>query len=107
MSSKKSDKPTFWGSFFFVITGCVVSFFLANITAYLGCRAAGVSDGGWNWQFIGAFIVGSFYGPLSFVCAFFYAAKKIEDRFLAFVAALGGSALSAFAVSWTSYLLYR
>lgn len=106
MSAKKSDKP-FWGAFFLVIAGCVVSFFLANITAYLGCRAAGVSEGGWNWQFIGAFIIGSIYGPLSFACAFFYAAKKLEDRFLAFVAALGGSASSAFAVSWMLYLLSR
>jgi len=105
MSAKKSDKTTFWRSFFLVIAGCLVSFFLANITAYLGCRAAGVSEGGWNWQFIGAFIIGSIYGPLSFACAFFYAAKKLNDRFLAFVTALGGSALSAFAVSWILYLL--
>ena len=103
--SKQSGPGSFAASFGIWIIFGVITFFAANVGSYIGCIAAGVKEGGWNWQIMGALIIGSIYGPLSFSTLYIISLRRGSDRLSsAFFSALI-SVMSSFLISLIGYLV--
>jgi hypothetical protein len=105
--SKQSAPGSFAASFGVWLLFGVPTFFAANVASYIGCLLAGVKEGGWNWQFMGAIIIGSIYGPLSFSTLYIISLCRGSDRISSgFFSALI-SVVSSFLISLIGYLVSK
>jgi|SRR5690606_25136107 len=94
-------------SIILLIPGVALSAILSIIFAYAGARAAGVTSGDWNWQFIPAVFGGAAWGFVVFVVGFPLLCRWFKNRYSAFPIALATVCLSAFAISLPFHLLYK
>ena len=79
---------------------------LSAFSGYFGARCGGLSEGGWNWQFIPPFLYGFAGGLLTFMLilivapAFMRRSNRFEDRL---IAALVGTPTLVFVIAFTWY----